>query len=312
MNVGEGGGIWRNMAAEGPPMAPMFNPDGTLTHSAAYTVGDYWYGRNGMDYDRRVFRNTTRFATRFFGNKLRGKVGFTYQSSDNNETRIRVPVPYSRIPGVVQYLGTTTNDIREIQRETQYINTNIYGEYENTFRESHNFKALAGFNYELRTYNRIGAQRNGLIYEDAEDLNLALGQSIMATGGYEQWNVVGGFFRLNYDYNNRYLLEVNGRYDGSSKFPDNERYAFFPSISAGWRISAEPFWNVSSDIISDFKVRGSYGSLGNGNIGSYVFQEQLALNTLQRVINGVLPPYTTSPNVIPYGLTWETATTQNV
>src|SRR5690606_8821083 len=123
---------------------------------------------------------------------------------------------------------------------------------------------------------------------------------------------VGGFFRLNYDYNNRYLLEVNGRYDGSSKFPDNERYAFFPSISAGWRISAEPFWNVSSDIISDLKVRGSYGSLGNGNIGSYVFQEQLALNTLQRVINGVLPPYTTSPNVIPYGLTWETATTQNV
>src|SRR5690606_1702419 len=49
MNVGEGGGIWRNMAAEGPPMAPMFNPDGTLTHPAAYTVGDYWYGRNGMD-----------------------------------------------------------------------------------------------------------------------------------------------------------------------------------------------------------------------------------------------------------------------
>lgn len=312
MNVGEGGGIWRNMAAEGPPMAPMFNPDGTLTHSAAYTVGDYWYGKNGMDYDRSVLRNTTSFATKFFDNTFRIKGDFTFQNTKNNETRIRVPVPYSKVPGVVQYLGLNYNDIREIFRETQYMSTNIYGEYEKTFNDKHDFKALAGFNYELSTYKRVGAERNGLIYEDAEDLNLALGQSIAATGGYEQWNISGGFFRLNYAYNKRYLIEINGRYDGSSKFPKNERYAFFPSISAGWRISSEPFWKVSKNIISDLKVRASYGSLGNGNIGSYVFQELLSLNTLPRIINGVQPAYTRNPNVIPYGLTWETATTSNI
>ncbi|SMC86132.1 SusC/RagA family TonB-linked outer membrane protein [Pedobacter nyackensis] len=312
MNVGEGGGIWRNMSAEGPPMAPMFNPDGTLTHSAAYTVGDYWYGKNGMDYDRRVLRNSTNFATKFFDNTLRIKGDFTFQNTLNNESRVRVPVPYSRVPGVVQYLGLNYNDIREIFRETQYINTNIYGEYEKTFNNKHDFKVLAGFNYELSTYKRVGAERNGLIYEDAEDLNLALGQSIAATGGYEQWNISGGFFRFNYAYDKRYLIEINGRYDGSSKFPKNERYAFFPSISAGWRISSEPFWKVSKNIISDLKVRASYGSLGNGNIGSYVFQELLSLNTLPRIINGVQPAYTRNPNVIPYGLTWETATTSNV
>ena len=312
MNVGEGGGIWRNMVAEGHPMAPMFNPDGTLTHSAAYTVGDYWYGKNGMDYDRRVFRNTTSFSSRFLDNTLIINGDFTYQSSDNNETRIRVPIPYSRIPGVVEYLGTNTNDIREIIRKSEYITTNIYGEYRKAFESGHSFKAMAGFNYELNTYKRIGAERNGLIYEDAEDLNLALGQSILATGGYEQWNIMGGFFRVNYDYKNRYLIEVNGRYDGSSKFPEDERFAFFPSVSAGWRISSEPFWKVSEKVISDLKIRGSYGSLGNGNIGSYVFQELLSLNMLPRIIGGVQPSYTRNPNVIPYGLTWETATTKNV
>jgi TonB-linked SusC/RagA family outer membrane protein len=143
-------------------------------------------------------------------------------------------------------------------------------------------------------------------------MNLALGDAIAATGGYEQWNVMGSFFRLNYDFKNRYLLEVNGRYDGSSKFPSNERFAFFPSISAGWRISAEPFWNVSPSLVSDLKIRASYGSLGNGNIGSYVFQEQMMLNRSSRILNGLQPSYTTSPGVIPAGLTWETATTSNL
>ncbi len=312
MNVGEGGGIWRNIVAEGHPMAPLLNPDGTLTHSAAYTVGDYYYGKNGMDYDRRLMRNTTSFATKFFDNAFRIKGDFTYQSSLNNETRKRIAVPYSRIPGVVQYLGLNYNDMREIFRETQYMAANLYGEYEKTFKEKHELKLLGGFNYELSTYKRVGTERNGLIYEDADDLNLALGQSIASTGGYEQWNIVGGFFRLNYAFSKRYLLELNGRYDGSSKFPSSERFAFFPSASVGWRIAEESFWKVPRKVISDLKVRASYGSLGNGNIGSYVFQEQLSLSTLPRVINGVQPPFTRNPAVIPAGLTWETATTRNV
>ncbi|WP_083704260.1 SusC/RagA family TonB-linked outer membrane protein [Pontibacter indicus] len=312
LNVGEGGGIWRNMVAEGPPMAPMFNPDGTLTHSAAYTVGDFWYGKNGMDSDRRLLRNTTSFTSRFFEDKFQLKGDLTFQSLDDNEKRIRVPVPYSRVPGVIQYVGLNTNDLREIYRETQYIASNLYGEYQHTFKDVHRLKAMAGFNYELNTHRRVGAQRNGLIYENADDLNLALGQSIITTGGWEQWNIMGGFYRLNYDFKDRYLLEVNGRYDGSSKFPEHERFAFFPSVSAGWRISSEPFWNVSEDLVSDFKLRASYGSLGNGNIRSYVFQEQLAVGQLGRILNGVRPQYTNNPSVIPFGLTWETATTQNV
>lgn len=312
VNVGEGGGIWRNIADEGHTVAPMFNPDGTLTFSSAYTVGDLWYGKNGIDMDNKVFRNTTGFSTSFFEDKFRIKGDFTFQNTDNDQSRKRVPVPYSRKPGVIEYVGLNYNDLQKLDRNTQYMVTNIYAEYEPKISEHHYIKVLAGYNYEQSTYKRLEALRNGLIFEDANDINLALGQSIQTSGGYEQWAILGGFYRLNYAFKDRYLVELNGRYDGSSKFPDNQRYAFFPSFSAGWRVSKEPFWKINPNVITDLKIRASYGSLGNGNIASYAFQEKFGISQSGRVLNGVRPQQSSQPGVIPDGLTWETSTTQNI
>jgi TonB-linked SusC/RagA family outer membrane protein len=312
MNVGEGSGIWRNIADEGHPMSPIFNPDGTLTHTSVYNIGDLWYGKNGIDTRKRVFKSTSGFLAQFLDNKFRIKGNFTFQNTDNNEKRVRVPVPYSKMPDVTAYVGTKYNDIRDIYRETQYLATNFYGEYENTFKENHYLKAMAGYNYEQSTYTRLLVSRNGLIFEDAIDINLALGQDINTEGGWEKWNILGGFSRINYSYKDKYLIEINTRYDGSSKFPENERFALFPSFSAGWRISNESFWKVPDQIISNVKLRASYGSLGNGNIASYVYQEQFSISQSGDVINGVRPQYTSRPSVLPYGLTWETSTTKNI
>lgn len=312
MNVGEGSGIWRNIADEGFPMSPIFNPDGTLTHTSVYNVGDFWYGKNGIDSEKREFRSTTGFSANFYDNKFRIKGNFTFQNTDNNEKRRRVPVPYNKKPGVTSFVGTSTNDLREIVRETQYLATNLYGEYENTFNEAHYFKAMAGFNYEQSTFNRLESQRNGLIFEDATDISLALGQDISVVGGYEKWAIVGGFSRLNYSFKDKYLVEFNGRYDGSSKFPEDERYAFFPSISAGWRISNESFWGVSDKFISNLKIRASYGSLGNGNIDSYAYQEQFSIYQSSDILGGIKPQATSQPDVLPDGLTWETSTTTDI
>ncbi|GAA4320832.1 TonB-dependent receptor [Mucilaginibacter gynuensis] len=312
LNVGEGGSIWRNIADEGHTMAPMFNPDGTLTYSAAYSVGDYFYGKNGINFDTRVFRNTTGFAADFFDNTFRVKGDFTFQNTDNNQDRKRVPVPYSRKPGVIEYVGTNYNDLQNLSQRTQYVATNIYSEYEPKLKGGHYFKALAGFNFEQSTFKSLEMVRNGLISEDATDINLALGQGITTKGGWERWDIMGGFYRLNYAYKDRYLIEANGRYDGSSKFPSNQRYAFFPSVSAGWRLSNEPFWKVSKDLVTNLKIRASYGSLGNGSIGSYQFQEQFVIAKSGRVLNGVLPQKTSQPRVLPDGLTWETSNTSNL
>jgi hypothetical protein len=310
INVGEGGGIWRNIADEGHPTMPLLNPDGTLSFSSVYTVGDFMYGKNGIDTRREVFRNITGLRSRFFNNKFRVNVDFTFRNTDNLRNQKRVQVPYSNFKGVTSYVGTTTNDLLSDDRKTRYLATNAYAEYENNFGD-HYLKAMVGYN-EQSTFNRVAVQRNGLIFENATDLNLALGQAITTNGGYEQWAIVGGFSRLNYAFKDRYLLEINARYDGSSKFPLDQQYGFFPSISAGWKINKESFWNVSHRAISELKLRASYGSLGNGNIASYAFQEVFNISQSGVILNGSRPQTTRNPGVLPEGLTWETSTTTNI
>jgi TonB-linked SusC/RagA family outer membrane protein len=312
INVGEGGGIWRNIADEGKPTVPLFNPDGSLTFASAYTIGDFFYGKNGFDTRNEVIRNITGLRSRFFDNKFRVNVDFTFRNTNANRYQKRVQVPFSNFLGVTSYVGQTTNDIATEDAKTRYLATNVYAEYENDFGDNHYLKAMVGYNYEQSTFNRVAVQRNGLIFDDASDLNLALGQAINTGGGFEEWAILGGFSRLNYAFKDRYLVEVNARYDGSSKFPANQRFGFFPSVSAGWKINKESFWKVSPKAISELKIRGSYGSLGNGNIASYAFQEIFNINQSGVILNGVRPQTTRNPGVVPENLTWETSTTSNI
>lgn len=312
LNVGEGSGVYRNIADEGHPLAPLLNPDGTLSFSAAYTVGDYYIGRNAIDQTQRFLRNRVGARAHFLNDKLNIRADFTFQSTDIASQQNRVQVPYSRYKNVIGYTGTNTNDLQERKRTTNYMATNFYADYKHSFNGGHNFTFLAGFNYEQSVYSNLTAQRNGVVYGAADDISLALGQSITTTGGYQKWAIAGGFYRINYNFRERYLLEVNGRYDGSSKFPVNQQWAFFPSVSAGWRVSEEPFWAVSPKVISNVKVRASYGSLGNGNIAPYTFNEKFGITQSGRIINGVRPQTTRQPVVLPDGLTWETSTTGNL
>jgi TonB-linked SusC/RagA family outer membrane protein len=312
LNVGEGGGIWRNMSDEAHATAPLLNPDGTLTYSAAYTVGDLYYGKNGIDFNNRLLTNTTAFVAKFFNDHFTVNGNFTFQNTNDNQKRIRVPVPYSTKPGVIDYVGLNYNDLQSVYNKTGYVAANLYAEYENTFNGIHHFKAMIGYNFEQSAFDSTMVLRNGLIYPDAQSINLALGQAVTTGGDWKQWDILGGFFRFNYGYKDRYLLEVNGRYDGSSKFPTNQQFGFFPSVSAGWRISNESFWHVSEKAISDLKIRASYGSLGNGNIDPYTFLETLRIIQSSRVLNGQLPATTSRPAIIPNGLTWETSTTEDL
>ena len=161
INVGEGGSIWRNIADEGHPTETIFNPDGSLTMSAAYTVGDFIYGKNGLDTHKKVLKNTTGFIANFFNNKLRVNGDFTFRNFDNNDVQKRVPVPYSTKVGETVWLSAKYNDLQTQTRNTLYTTTNLYAEYENTFARDHYFKGMVGYNYETYKYERITVQRNG-------------------------------------------------------------------------------------------------------------------------------------------------------
>ncbi|GAA4167781.1 TonB-dependent receptor [Sphingobacterium ginsenosidimutans] len=308
---GEGGNIWRNIADEGHPSSPIFNPDGSLSFSAAYSVGDFIYGKNRTESENRDLRNTTSFETKFLNNTLRIKGDLTFRNRDFNSTRVRVPVPYSTQEGKVLKLETDmNNNIYQVDQNWKYLFGNLYGEYEKTIGD-HYVKGLLGYNYEQRVYNSSYITKTGLLTENVDNINLALGQNTTATAGYNKYRNVGVFMRANYIFKDRYLFEFNGRYDGSSKFPTNQQWAFFPSASAGWRISEEPFFTVDKKIISDLKFRASYGSLGNGNVDPYTYMDLYEIKIMDRLLNGQKPSYTSVPKVIPDNLTWETARTAN-
>ena len=98
-------------------------------------------------------------------------------------------MPYSKKPGEISYVGASTNDLRDIWRETQYLATNLYGEFEKMFNDAHYIKFMAESTMSSRL-QKLEAERNGLIFEDAIDLSLALGDGINIDGSYQAWNIL--------------------------------------------------------------------------------------------------------------------------
>lgn len=306
-----GTNILRRLTDEFNPMSFLKNPDGTLTKSAALTFGSFLTGGNFKKEKWQNMGNTFDFEAGFLDDALKINGNFSYIHRLYLEEEQATPVPYSEKPGEVLIMDANQDYAGETTHRENYLGANLYASYERTFGR-HFFKVLLGYNYENTIRIDRYYRRNKMINSDLPDPGLLTGSDIELTGGGYEWTTSGEFFRINYNFGERYLIEVNGRYDGSSKFPIGQQLGFFPSISTGWRISNESFWNVSPDFISNLKIRASYGSLGNGNVAPYQFLETMPVNVLNQVIKGVKPIYTNNPNVIPNGLTWERSTTSNI
>lgn len=130
--------------------------------------------------------------------------------------------------------------------------------------------------------------------------------------GDKNWSYVGVFYRLNYGYKGRYLIETSGRYDGSSKFPVNEMWGFFPSASAAWRISEEKFMEGTRSWLDNLKLRFLVGTLGNGNVDPYKFLPTMSIDKTGVIVGDGQVNYTSYPGLIPNNLTWEKVTTYDV
>ena len=207
------------------------------------------------------------------------------------------------------YPWTNPSSVVMTNNEDYYTAFNAFAEYTKTFNSSHNFKVMAGYNQEYKHNKYFWAGRKGLIDDSNPAMNLATGEKNV---GYEEthWSINGFFFRLNYNYEQRYLIEFNGRYDGSSKFPKDDRYAFFPSVSAAWRISGESFWEPLRTWWDDMKIRASYGSLGNqvtGDLGNFPYLASYGTNTSYGMILGGARPVAVTPaGLVSAAFTWET------
>ncbi|MEA4839409.1 MAG: TonB-dependent receptor [Bacteroidales bacterium] len=193
---------------------------------------------------------------------------YTWKCSDS-ETNAFVE-PYMVYENGVSKGEFPTTGSSESEQRTKTINKqyNLQGTYEKTFHKNY-IKTLLGFQSEELNYNYLIAGRKNFYYEGYEELvNGDISTATNSSAKYAR-SMLSYFFRVNYAFDEKYLLEVNGRYDGTSRFKKEHRWGFFPSVSAGWRISEERFFESVKKVISNLKLRASYGELGNQDINGY-------------------------------------------
>src|SRR5699024_10818537 len=208
----------------------------------------------------------------------------------------------------ISYLGN--DQLVEVRGNNNYKAINAFATYRHGFGK-HNFKGMIGFNQEQMLVESIDARKRNLISDDLNGLDLG-SSGAQAFGYANEWAVQGYFSRLNYDYDDRYLLEVSGRYDGSSRFPEGSRWGFFSSVSAGWMVSNEAFFEGLKDAINMFKLRASYGSLGNQQVSPYAYTPTLNKGTANYLIDGNKLEYVGPPALNPSSITWEKVNTINL
>ncbi len=180
----------------------------------------------------------------------------------------------------LSYVNAETSTFREMETsggtssykvDNKYVDYkafNLYANYDKSIG-NHNIGLMAGFNQEYSYSNMVWTQRTN-VNPNAPAISSADGT--MTNGGaYDEFALRGAYYRAAYNYKGKYLLETNGRYDGSSKFPSGHRFGFFPSVSAAWRLSEESFMDWSKNYMDNLKVRASFGQVGNQAIANYAF-----------------------------------------
>lgn len=199
--------------------------------------------------------------------------------------------------------------VSESQANDTYNAFNLFGDYELTLGK-HYFKVMAGYNQETKHTRGFSASRDELISNDLPSMNAATGEKYVGNSD-DSWATRSGFFRVNYSFADRYLLEVNGRYDLSSKFPKDDRSVFSPSFSLGWKLSEESwFKQPTNGFFDELKIRASYGSLANQALdnGWYAYLSNYGTGTLGYIMGGKQPQYVLPGGLVSNTVTWEKVT----
>ncbi len=308
----------------GVHMLPSYvpkNPDGTFTYRSQinnYGIAD---GRNlqleyGKDKSQtQEFTMTNTVSVTIQPAKGLDIIGsYSYELNPYSSFHRSTVAPWSIYPGQIDYLGTDL--YTESASQDQYQVVNAYATYTKKLR-SHDIKILGGYSQEYKKYHTINGQANDLLSQDLNALDLGTSGQQVGSNSVE-WALQGYFGRINYSFKDKYLLELDGRYDGSSHFPSDSRYGFFPSVSAGWRISQEGFFDPLKNVVSELKIRGSYGSLGNQSLSTnlrnsnYPYIPVMNTGLSNWLQGGSLSQYLRVGNPITPELTWERTTSANI
>ena len=305
----------------GFPIFPETNPDGT------YSYGASWCGYEAFKECNSRQNNNNMSVSETIGldivpikDVLKFRADVTYKAHRNGVERFKGQSIYSPSPGVTLNSTEQENTYKSLWRtENDIITANAVLTWTPKLGEDHNLNVVGGWNLEDYRRNYYYITRKGLLYDSLPDFELMddggsefTTISLSDNDGNASYGLVGFFGRINYTLLSRYIFEFSARYDGSSKFPSNSRWGFFPSGSFGWRISEEPWMRWSRKVVDNLKLRGNYGALGNANISAYQYLETVGVSRSSLLFNGGKVPVAGLPTNVPDELTWEKVNTWDV
>lgn len=299
------------------PTMPKYNIDGSIANPVILALEK---GGRIISHNHDMWMNigTEIEPVKGWKTNISYKYNYRWGSGTQNPKPVPVPVPN----GTVGNIGESSTGYRSDLYQAQYNLLSLFSSYEKTIGKN-NFKGLIGYEEDVDTYRNLKGSKMNLITEQVPSISTALGDFTLQDK-MEHWSTKAIFGRINYNYDEKYLLEVSGRYNGTSRFEPGSRWGLFPSFSAGYNVSKESFWTQVEPYVSTLKLRASYGSLGNQNVRNYLYlpiigiayrRDATSVNSLFNpgyLINNEIPLYAAMPAIISDDLTWETITTLNL
>ena len=308
-SAGSGGGLYRlneiSFSPQGMIPASLISgsdvdlPANTPANNIIYSNPTLTDTDNARIYLRSVFKPLK-------GLEIVGE--YTYDRKNQQQSRYTNKWAYTTEELGTLY-STEHDNYYKYEGHSDYNAFNLYGTYSFSLNDKHNFKFMAGFNQERMQSSSFQATSYDQIAPSAPTIGGNVGE-LSANNAYSDYSIRGGFFRFNYNYMDKYLFEANGRYDGSSKFPKDDRFGFFPSFSAGWNIARESWMEKTQDWLGELKLRASWGQIGNQNIANYAyFPSMAAYETTSWLKDGEKVTYISAPGLVSSSFTWEVVET---
>ena len=291
------------------PEGSLTLPDGTslMTNTPSNVLR--------MATDNNTIRDNARILSKTVLKPLKGlEVAFeyTFDKTWSNQNVNKASIDYTTVE-LAKIQTATTSSLETTHQSTDYNAINLYANYRYSWNDTHNLSLMGGFNQESSDWKKLYTYSYDMINEKYPSHSTATGENKVITDDHRVYTVRGAFYRVNYDYKGKYLFETNGRYDGSSKFPKKNRFGFFPSVSVGWNIARENFMKpVAGDWLSDLKLRGTWGQIGNQGIDPYKFvptMSQVEKKDVAWLVNGAKPLTLNAPGLVSDSFTWETVET---
>ncbi|WP_106593883.1 SusC/RagA family TonB-linked outer membrane protein [Dyadobacter jiangsuensis] len=293
------------------PTQVAVNPDGTWANSGAGRLAARLVDGGNRKQDMFGFQNIFRgIATTLNGDLvITGSASFKREQWNTKQDQRNYRIGFG--PNDIRTEGGT-GGVYETNATLANNVMDLFANYTKTLGV-HRINLLAGYNQESYSYTTTKAQKVGLISPSLPYISLTSGTA-QAFGADTSYATRSFFGRINYTLRDRYIIEANGRYDGSSRFPTSNRWGFFPSVSAAWIASSESFVKDALPLFPTLKFRASYGDLGNQNVGYYSFRQALPAGLSNYLIGGNKQTVITNSPILrvdPSNYTWERVSTLN-